>query len=363
MELVGRVDVLGEVDDGVLEGKQDAWVDFQGEVQVQGPTAPLLRMQVDLPGLPQRIRLDEMPFVVNMKTMVDRVILEVGHISGHIYDGHRAGSLTGRLWPSGRSRANRYGREVDDDQLVRLCHQAVDAVLDVLSGVTDWEPPGERPGQYAIDLVADKAVLDVFLPAGLGVLSEESGTHRADAELVAVVDPVDGSTNASRRIPWYASSVAVVDAMGPRAAVVANLATGVRYHAVRGVGAWRGTERIFSSRCREMREAVIALSGYPRRHMGWAQYRAFGAAALDLCCVAEGSLDAFAAVGGGRLGAWDYMGGMLLCQEAGASVADLDGADLVTLEHGARRAVAAAATESLMTQLSAAAVSARTDGV
>jgi hypothetical protein len=45
------------------------------------------------------------------------------------------------------------------------------------------------------------------------------------------------------------------------------------------------------------------------------------------------------------------------------SVADLDGADLVTLEHGARRAVAAAATEALMTQLSAAALSARTDTV
>ncbi len=51
---------------------------------------------------------------------------------------------------------------------------------------------------------------------------------------MAVVDPVDGSTNASRGIPWYASSICMLDADGPRVSVVANLANGVRYHAVRG---------------------------------------------------------------------------------------------------------------------------------
>jgi fructose-1,6-bisphosphatase/inositol monophosphatase family enzyme len=108
-----------------------------------------------------------------------------------------------------------------------------------------------------------------------------------------------------------------------------------------------------------MREAIVGLSGYPRQHFGWAQYRAFGAAALDLCSVAEGSLDAWAAVGRAHLGSWDYLGGMLLCTEAGAAVTELDGRDLVTLDHGARRAVAAAATPELLEQLRQGALSSR----
>lgn len=248
---------------------------------------------------------------------------------------------------------------MDDEQLLRLCHDVVDSVQGALDRMGDWTPAGVRSGQYAIDVVADAAATAVLEKAGLGILSEESGRHDGGGELVAVVDPVDGSTNASRGLAWFASSICVVDAAGPRVAVVANLANGVRYHAWRGGGAWRGESRLRSSGCSEMHRAVVGLSGYPRRHFGWAQYRAFGAAALDLCSVAEGSLDAFSAVGRAHLGPWDYMGGILLCTEAGAAVADLDGGELVTLDHGARRAVAAAATPELLEQLRQGALASR----
>ncbi|MHB8438062.1 MAG: inositol monophosphatase family protein [Acidimicrobiales bacterium] len=248
---------------------------------------------------------------------------------------------------------------MEDDQLIRVCHDVVDAVERALATVGDWAPAGQRSGQYAIDLVADEAALSVLRSAGLGVLSEESGAAGLDAPFVAVIDPVDGSTNASRGVPWFASSICIVDEAGPRAAVVANLARGVRYHAVRGGGAWRDGSPLSPSPCTRMTDAVVGLSGYPRRHMGWAQYRAFGAAALDLCAVAEGTIDAFAAVGMSHLGPWDYLGGVLLCTEAGAAVADLDGGELLTLQHGARRAVAAAATPELLEDLQRAVLASR----
>jgi fructose-1,6-bisphosphatase/inositol monophosphatase family enzyme len=240
---------------------------------------------------------------------------------------------------------------VDDDALLAICHRVVDVVPPAIEKVEDWRAPGDRSGQYAIDLAADRAVLEVLDEAGLGVLSEESGRHRPDAPFTAVVDPVDGSTNASHGVPWYATSICVLDGYGPRVSVVANLATGVRYHAVRGGGAWRGTTSLAPSGCTEMRGAVVALSGYPNHHLGWAQFRAFGAAALELCAVAEGMLDVFSVAGRAHLAPWDYLGAMLLCTEAGATVVDLDGHDLVTVEFGARRAIAAAATPELMVQL------------
>ncbi len=246
---------------------------------------------------------------------------------------------------------------VDDDDLLETCHRVVAAVPAALAGLADWRPDGDRPGQYALDLTADRAVLDILDRAGLGVLSEESGLHRPGSELVAVVDPVDGSTNASRGIPWYATSIAVLDAEGPRVAVVANLASGVRYQAVRGRGAVRGGGAfaegvpLAPTGCSSLAGAVVGISGYPARHLGWAQFRAFGAAALDLCAVAEGSLDAFAVCGRAHLAPWDYLGALLVCGEAGVAVADRDGLDLVTVDFEARRAVLAAATPDLLTAL------------
>ncbi len=240
---------------------------------------------------------------------------------------------------------------MDDDSLLAICHRVADVVPSAIGEVEDWRAPGDRPGQYAIDLAADRAVLEVLDRADLGVLSEESGLHRPDSEFIAVVDPVDGSTNASRGIPWYATSVCVLDRLGPRAAVVANLATGVRYHAVRDGGAWRDTTRVGPSDCTEMRRAVVALSGYPRQHLGWAQFRALGSAALEMCAVADGTLDVFSVGGRAHLAPWDYLGALLLCTEAGATVVDLDGRELVTAEFAARRSVAAAATSALMAEL------------
>jgi fructose-1,6-bisphosphatase/inositol monophosphatase family enzyme len=240
---------------------------------------------------------------------------------------------------------------VDDDALLAVCHRVVDVVPAALGAVTDWRPAGERAGQYAIDLVADRVVLDVLEDAGLGVVSEESGVHRADAALVAVVDPVDGSTNAARGIPWYATSICVLDDDGPRVSVVGNLASGERFHAVRGGGAWSGTKLLRPSDCGLLRQAVVGIAGMPARHLGWAQFRAFGAAALELCAVADGHLDAFVMGEHSALSPWDYLGALLICTEAGAVVGELHDRELVTRDPTARRSVVAAGTPALLDQL------------
>ncbi len=235
-----------------------------------------------------------------------------------------------------------------DDELLETLHAAATAVADELRDLSDWGPSGTRPGQYRSDLVADRAALSVLDPAGVGVMSEESGPRHVDRPVVVVLDPVDGSTNAARGIPWYATSLCAIDADGPRAAVVVNQATGSRFEAIRGEGARKDGVPIAPSPCRSLGEAVVAFSGYPPRYLGWSQFRILGAAALDLCAVAEGVLDGYAVLGGSRLGSWDYLGAMLVCSEAGAAFAERDGAELVTIEHADRRRPVAAATSELL---------------
>jgi fructose-1,6-bisphosphatase/inositol monophosphatase family enzyme len=234
-----------------------------------------------------------------------------------------------------------------------LVHSA-NAVISALVGWERWGPSGEKVGQYASDLAADVAAHDVLDAAGVGVLSEESGLQRADAEVVVVVDPLDGSTNASRRLSWWATSFCAVDAHGPAAAVVVDLVHGTRYEATRGGGARRDGVAIEPSGATALDDAMVGVSGLPPRSLGWRQFRALGASALDLCAVADGRLDAWVDCSPDAHGSWDYLGAMLVCAEAGAPMVDALGRDLVVLDHAARRTPLAAATPELLAALVAA---------
>ena len=240
---------------------------------------------------------------------------------------------------------------MDTAALLDVLGEAAVAVRRALDGLDDWGLAGTRAGQYRSDLVADAAALEVLDRAGLGVLSEESGPHHPEREILVVLDPVDGSTNASRGLPWWATSLCALDADGPLAAVVVNQATGTVFDAVRGHGARRDGMSIVPSGATHMEESLIAVSGLPGRHLGWRQFRALGAAALDLCAVASGGLDGYLDCSPDAHGPWDYLGGLLVCHEAGAVVADARGRDLIVRGHADRRTPVAAATEALQAQL------------
>ncbi len=235
-----------------------------------------------------------------------------------------------------------------------LLVETAEAVATALRDVTDRGPSGRRTGQYALDVVADDAALAVLHRAGVGVLSEESGLTRPGSGEVVIIDPVDGSTNASRGVPWYATSLCLVDADGPAAALVVNQASGVRYWAERGDGAWCDGARLAPSDCTQLDQAIVGLNGLPPAHLGYAQSRVFGAVALDLCQVAAGVLDAYVDCIVDAHGVWDFAGGTLICLEAGAVVVDLWDRDLFTLTHESRRTPIAAATTSLLQPLIAA---------
>lgn len=235
-----------------------------------------------------------------------------------------------------------------DDLLLEVLHDTASAVRAALDGLADWGDAGTRAGQYWSDLAADAAALAVLDRAGLGAMSEESGGHHLDREVVVVLDPVDGSTNASRDLPWYATSLCAVDAEGARVALVVDQASGARFQACRGGGAWVDERPLRPGPATELGSSIVGLSGYPPWYFGWKQFRAFGAVALDLCAVAGGRLDAYVDCSPSAHGAWDYLGGMLICQEAGAYVTDAWARPLVTLDHTARRTPVAAATASLL---------------
>lgn len=237
---------------------------------------------------------------------------------------------------------------------VSAFHRAADAVAAVLGTNSDWGASGIRDGQYAVDLEADRVCLDVLYGSGYRVLSEESGVTGppgSESAPIVVVDPLDGSTNASRGVPWYASALCLVDDDGPAVGVVVNHATGDRFTAVRSAGAERNGAPIRPSGVTEVGASILGMSGLPSHHYGWAQFRAMGASAPDICSVACGVTDAWCDMIDDGHGVWDYLASTLIVEEAGGVVAEVFDRDLCVLDHTARRSPVAAATPQLLAEL------------
>lgn len=180
------------------------------------------------------------------------------------------------------------------------------------------------------------------------VLGEESGDSRGTRGAVRwVVDPIDGTVNFLYGIPAYAVSLAAqVDGVSV-AGAVADVAGGHIYSAAAGSGAYvsRDGERR-RLRCSTAEDLSMALLGTgfgyaPQRRAAQAallanlmpvvrDVRRLGSAALDLCMVAGGQLDAHYEHG---LNEWDWAAGALIASEAGAVVvlpgADVPGAGLL----------------------------------
>ena len=232
--------------------------------------------------------------------------------------------------------------EMDATQTLQLLNGVADAIGTALKGIADWGPSGLRDTQYSADLVVDQVALDMLRAAGVGILSEESGSENLDRNIVIIIDPLDGSTNASRGIPHYATSLCAVDSAGPFVALVLDQAVGTRWWARRGQGAFRNGEPLSRENKTEWNEALVAVSGRPPDDAGWAQFRSFGASAIDICYVADSTVDAFIDMSPSAHGVWDYAAAYLICHEVGVRVEDAQGRELIVLDHAARRTPVAA---------------------
>lgn len=172
--------------------------------------------------------------------------------------------------------------------------------------------------------------------AFLGEETGETGRMVAPSDVRWILDPIDGTVNYLYGLPWYAVSLAAEVGGRVVAGVVRNPATGDEWTAFLGGGAWRGEQRLSGSAVTELTQSLVGTGfGYdPARRAHQAtvvaallprvrDIRRLGAAAIDLCLVAEGALDAYYEKG---LNPWDSAAGGLVATEAGLLVTGLNGA-------------------------------------
>lgn len=237
------------------------------------------------------------------------------------------------------------------EPLLEIMYRCVAAARVAVQGIASSEPLFPGSDHYPADMAANSSVVGILLSEGIGVLSEESGVHPGDGALVAVVDPLDGTVNSSRGLPWSSTSICILDDGEPIAAVVSNLATGTVYTAVRGAGAYCDGRQMSASKEVCPMRAVLCLSSGSPLVPGFSHYRMMGSAALDLCSVASGGFDCYLDRSARGHAPWDYLAGVLICREAGGVVAELENKSLVATSHFDRRRPVAAGSELLLEQL------------
>jgi myo-inositol-1(or 4)-monophosphatase len=169
-----------------------------------------------------------------------------------------------------------------------------------------------------------------------GMLGEEGTDTRTAGGRHFVVDPIDGTTSFFHGLPNYGVSVALKEEGATVFGAVYAPAFGHMYHAAAGGGAWKDGRPIRVSATERLIDALAATGfGCVRARMKpdnlplftEAIYRLrgirrLGAAALDLCLVAEGKLDLYWEM---CVQPWDIAAGMLILREAGGCATDLAG--------------------------------------
>ncbi len=188
-----------------------------------------------------------------------------------------------------------------------------------------------------IDRAAEQAIVDILLKAypDHAILAEESGAS-GDSEYTWIIDPLDGTTNFIHGFPQYCVSIGVQHRGALEHAVIYDPVKNELFTASKGRGAFVNDRRVRVSKCTRIKEALVG-TGFPFKELtrldlytrqlnelmrNSAGVRRAGAAALDLAYVACGRLDAFWELG---LSPWDMAAGVLLIQEAGGLVGDLQG--------------------------------------
>lgn len=190
------------------------------------------------------------------------------------------------------------------------------------------------------DRAAEKAVIECIhkhYPEH-AILAEESGAS-GDSDTVWIIDPLDGTTNYLHGFPVFAVSIGVQEKGRMEHAVVYDPLRQELFTASRGVGAQVDGRKIRVSGQMEMPRALLG-TGFPFRDADLditpymqmltktikhtSGVRRAGAAALDLCYVAAGRLDAYFETG---LAPWDLAAGSLILREAGGMISGLDGSE------------------------------------
>lgn len=211
-----------------------------------------------------------------------------------------------------------------------------------------------------IDQLAEDVALKAIKKSKtkVNVLSEEAGFIDNGGEYVFVLDPVDGTRNASRGIPFYSVSLAVgkKNLSDVWFGLVRNIPTGDLFVCEKNHGAFVNKKQVAAPEVpdKQILSCLTLGNNYDKKSHELAtkdKVRSLGCASLEMCLVATGALD-FYLVGREYMRVTDIAASTLFVREAGGAVTDIIGRELdMPLSLDERTSVVAACNKELISKL------------
>ncbi len=251
-----------------------------------------------------------------------------------------------------------WGKTMENENIEfwrKISYKIIDKVDKAVSPITGREKSGKTVKIGAdgtptkmIDIVAEEKVVEILKNTGKPVtlVSEEIGELKIGeepSEVIFVVDPLDGTMNALKNIPFYGISIAIADSSTKtlnsltlqdiEMGFVKNLASGDLYEAIKGKGASLNGENISPSSREDISGSLIgayirgAMNEMNKICKTVRRIRLLGSVAIELCYVADGTYDAFLDIRG-NLRVVDIAAAKLIVEEAGGTVANENGKSL-----------------------------------
>ncbi len=223
------------------------------------------------------------------------------------------------------------------DTAIEAAKKAGRVLMKHFNAISDFQIKKEAGIVTKADMESEDLLSSIFnkKTPNFGILGEETGLKGSD-ETKWIIDPLDGTTNFFHGFPHFNISIALEHKGTINVAVIHNPVTGDMYHAIKGKGSYKNDKKIKVSSTNELTNAMIGtgfayMRGEPledainlfRKFTYKSQgIRRPGAAALDLCYLAEGIYDGFYEK---TLAPWDMAAGSLLIEEAGGKVSNCKG--------------------------------------
>jgi myo-inositol-1(or 4)-monophosphatase len=233
---------------------------------------------------------------------------------------------------------------VNWESILKEAGEQVQSISDRLKGRhSGLEAQGQGAGgdiTMKVDADAEKSIMDLVRSQvdDVRFVAEEAGVAGpSTAAWTVIIDPIDGSANYARGLPFYCTSIAVLD--GPsledaKHGMVRNLISEETYYAERGRGAERDGAPIRTSKAKKLSDSCVGIdmSKAPRATVerlvpliaAVRKPAHFGANALEQAFLADGKVDAFVDIRD-RMRVVDFAAGFLISKEAGAVMTDPQG--------------------------------------
>ena len=217
--------------------------------------------------------------------------------------------------------------------------------------LAEREVKGDRDYSSSLDVRIERLVRQFLAEASPEIASvgEEEGGDHDEAEPWWCLDPINGTVNFDHGSPLFAISLALIESGKPTVGVVSLPAMAMRYYASLGAGARCNDQPIETSADNiELNAAVVAIGDYAvgeesadqnkiqiaiteRLANTVLRVRMHGSAAIDLVWLADGKIDAALIMAANP---WAVAAGVIIAQEAGAEITDLDGNEYVARRSG-----------------------------